>query len=467
MRLLSSLFMGSALVLAQQSTELVEPQPTDALQGLSTSIEHLSRRVGWGVVQIVSTGYALSREPGDGGNGDVMRQSAIGSGVVLSADGYIVTNAHLILRARYVRVRLTVDKVGTSTLPAEDRLLEARVVGIDRDSDLAVLKVEKGDMNYLTLGDSDSLRQGQLVLAFGNPLGLQNSVTMGVVSSTARELKLDDAMIYIQTDAPINPGNSGGPLIDVNGRVVGINTVIVSQSGGSESLGFAIPSNIVKTVYTQIRAEGRVHRTEIGVSVQTITPLLATALRLRQDSGVVLSDVEPNEPAEQAGLQVGDIVLSLNGRMLGNARQFEVDLYRRKIGDTVTLEIQRGGSTLTYSVPVIPREDDPHRFADMVDPVKTLVPKLGILGLDVNKKVADMLPPLRRKYGVVVAASTGNAPYNGDSLELGDVIYSVNGQPVANVDALRRVLDTLNDGDPLAVQVQREGTLRYLTLTME
>jgi serine protease Do len=182
---------------------------------------------------------------------------------------------------------------------------------------------------------------------------------------------------------------------------------------------------------------------------------------------VVLSDVEPNEPAEQAGLQVGDIVLSLNGRMLGNARQFEVDLYRRKIGDTVTLEIQRGGSTLTYSVPVIPREDDPHRFADMVDPVKTLVPKLGILGLDVNKKVADMLPALRRKYGVVVAASTGNAPYNGDSLELGDVIYSVNGQPVANVDALRRVLDTLNDGDPLAVQVQREGTLRYLTLTME
>jgi serine protease Do len=317
------------------------------------------------------------------------------------------------------------------------------------------------------MGDSDALRQGQLVLAFGNPMGLENSVSMGVVSATARQIKPDDAMIYIQTDAPINPGNSGGPLVNVNGRVVGINTFIFTQSGGNEGLGFAIPSNIVKNVYTQIRAEGHVHRSEIGVAVQTITPALATALRLPQDFGVVLSDVEPDETADEAGLKIGDIVLSLNGKTMENARQFEVNLYRYRIGDKVNIEILRGNSKLTYTVAVTEREDDPMRFADMVDPTKNVVPKLGILGIDIDKKVAEMLPDLRKKYGVVVAARGGESQYSGDALQLGDVIYSVNTEPVTTVDALRKILDTFKESEPLVLQVEREGKLRYLTLTTE
>ena len=479
MRLLGSVLVTATLALAQQPPAPAPPpssQPSparqeqriDSLREVSTSLERLSRRVSQAVVQIFSSGYALN-ESGEGSSNAavVTRQRATGTGVVLSADGFIVTNAHVVSNANRLRVRLAAERPGHSTLQPEGKMLDARIVGIDRDSDLAVIKIEKTGMKSLTLGDSDSLRQGQLVMAFGNPMGLQNSVSMGIVSSTARQLKPDDPMIYVQTDAPINPGNSGGPLIDVNGRVVGINTFILSQSGGNEGLGFAIPSNIVKNVFTQLRAEGHVHRSEIGVSAQSITPPLATALRLPQDWGVLLSDIEPDEPADEAGLKVGDIVVSLNGKLMENARQFEVNLYRYRIGDKISLEILRGNSKLTYTVAVTEREDDPQRFADMVDPAKSLVPKLGVLGIDIDAKVADMLPELRKKYGVVVAARAGDSPYVGDNLELGDVIYSVNNEPVTNVDALRKVLDTFKDTDPLVLQIQRDSKLRYLTLTIE
>lgn len=472
MRLPGFFFLVSIVLTAQQAPA---PQPSpapaqriDSLRDVSTQLERLSRRVHRAVVQIFSSGYSLSEEEAGGRNTAVVtRQRATGSGVVLSADGYIVTNSHVVSNARTIRVRVAAERQGQSTLQLAGKMLDARLVGIDRDSDLAVLKVEKTGMSFLELGDSDSLRQGQLVLAFGNPMGLENSVSMGVVSATARQVKPDDSMIYIQTDAPINPGNSGGPLVSVNGRVVGINTFIFTQSGGNEGLGFAIPSNIVKNVYTQIRAEGHVHRSEIGVSVQTITPPLATALRLPQDYGVVLSDVEPDETADEAGLKVGDIVLTLNGKPMENARQFEVNLYRYRIGDKVNVEVLRGNSKLTYSVAVTEREDDPMRFADMVDPTKNLVPKLGILGIDIDKKIAEMLPDLRKKYGVVVAARGGDSQYSGDTLQLGDVIYSINTEPVTTVDSLRKILDTFKDTDPLVLQVEREGKLRYLTLTSE
>ena len=475
MRLLGSLFLVPTLMTAQQPAAPVPQTPparaqqrVDSLRDVSSSLERLSRRVHPAVVQIFSSGYSLSEEDEGGRNTAVVtRQRATGSGVVLSADGYIVTNNHVVSNARTIRVRVAAEMPGRSTLQPEGKLLDARIVGVDRDTDLAVLKVEKKGMSYLELGDSDTLRQGQIVMAFGNPMGLENSVSMGVVSSTARQLKPDDAMIYIQTDAPINPGNSGGPLIAINGRVVGINTFILTQSGGNEGLGFAIPSNIVKNVYTQIRAEGHVHRSEIGVSVQTITQAMAVSLRLPQDWGVLLCDVEPDEAAEEAGLQIGDIVLTLNGKTMENARQFEVNLYRYRVGDKVNLEVLRGSSRLTYAVAVTEREDDPQRFADMVDPANNLVPKLGILGVDIDKKIAEMLPDLRKKYGVVVAARSGESVYSGDALRLGDVIYAVNTEPVTSVDALRKILDTLKDTDPLVLQVERDGKLRYLTLTSE
>jgi len=184
-------------------------------------------------------------------------------------------------------------------------------------------------------------------------------------------------MIYIQTDAPINPGNSGGPLVDMHGNVIGINTLIFSQSGGSEGIGFAAPSNIVKNVYNQIRSTGRVRRGEIGVFVQTITPLLATGLDLPRVGRVVIADVEPYSPAATAGLRIGDIILSLDRKAMENGRQFDVNLYSRSVGDHVILEIQRGEIDKIIKVEIRERPNDPGRFSDMVSPERNLIPKLG------------------------------------------------------------------------------------------
>jgi len=287
------------------------------------------------------------------------------------------------------------------------------------------------------------------------------------VSSVARQIKPDDFMVYIQTDAPINPGNSGGPLVDADGNVMGINTFILSQSGGSEGLGFAIPSNIIKNVFEQLRDAGHVHRGEIGVFAQTITPPLAAALTLPQDWGVMLSDVTPDGPADKAGLKSGDIVLSFNGKTMENARQLDVNLYRYKLGDKVNVQVLRGDEKLTFPVAVTERDDDPQRFADMVDPVKNIVPQLGILGIAIDKNVTQLLPDLRRSIGIVVAARAGESPYSGDSLNLGDVIYEVNGTPVSSVDALRSTLDKLKENDPLALLVERDGRLMYITMQIE
>ena len=457
---------------AQQSTPpAAGPDRTASLREFSNQLETLSQRVSRSVVQIFASGYTLSNPDNSDGRTDaaiVTRQRDTGSGVIVSADGYIVTNSHVVSNARRVRVRVAADPAAAkSGARPEGKLVEGKVVGLDRDTDLAVVKIDRTGLPFLTLGDSDALRQGELIMAFGSPLGLENSVSMGVVSSVARQIKPDDDMIYIQTDAPINPGNSGGPLVNVDGQVMGLNTFILSQSGGSEGLGFAIPSNIVKNVYQQLHDEGHVHRAEIGVYAQTITPPLAQGLHLGQDWGVLLADVNPDGPAAKAGLQLGDIVESLNGKPMETARQLEVNLYRYRVGQKVTVEVLRGEERLFYPVAVIEREDDPERFADMVDPVKNIVRRLGILGIEVDKTVADLLPELRKQYGVVVAARAGESSYSGDSLQLGDVIVSVNGTPITSIAALRTELDKLKDTDPLVLQVQREDRLMYLTMVVE
>src|SRR4029079_2165764 len=217
-----------------------------------------------------------------------------GSGVIVDSDGYIVTNTHVVENATRIEVELPPDPAvagrGRSIVRRRGRTVGAQVVAIDHETDIAVVKVEAHGLPPLQFGDSDALRSGQIVLAFGSPLGLESSVSMGVVSAVARQLTPDDPMIYIQTDATINPGNSGGALVDTAGRLVGINTLIYSQSGGSEGIRFAAPSNIVRNVFTQIRKHGRVRRGEIGVTTQTITPLMAEALGLSFDAGVVLPD---------------------------------------------------------------------------------------------------------------------------------------------------------------------------------
>lgn len=461
MKLAVSLLLTVAFAAAQPA------QKTDSLREFSATLEGLSKRINHSVVQVFASGYAMSEER-DNPN-TVTRQRATGSGVIVSADGYIITNGHVVSNARKVRVRLpsATPAHGHSILQPGGPVTEAKIIGVDKETDIALLKVEARNLPALPFGDSDSLRQGELVMAFGSPMGMDDSMSLGVVSSNARQIKPDDVMIYVQTDASINPGNSGGPLVDSDGNVVGINTFIMTQSGGSEGLGFAIPSNIVKTVFAQLRDRGHVHRAEIGVFAQSISPGLAKALSLPQDWGVLVGDVFPGGPAAKSGLKINDIIVTLNGKSMENARQFNVNLYRYGMGQFVKLEVRRGADTLTVNVPVVDREDKGMKFADLIDPSKSMVPKLGIMGIQIDKQIAEMVEGLRRPYGVVVAARAGESPYAGDPLQLGDVIFSVNGTAVSSIESLNQAIDGLKDGDPLVLQIQREEQLRYLTLELQ
>lgn len=421
------------------------------------------------VVQIDTVGYGITSDS-DRQNAQFFSQErSTGSGVILSHDGFIMTNAHVVQSARKIHVRLTglqrAERLaGTNTRRG---ILEAKLVGLDRLTDLALIKITETNLPYLELADSTGLKQGQVVLAFGSPLGLENSVSMGVVSAVARQLDPDNPMIYVQTDAAINPGNSGGPLVDIDGRVVGVNTFILTRSGGSEGVGFAIPSNVVRNVYRQLSTDGHVHRGMIGVYARAITPTLATALGLPREEGVLLEDVTPGGPADKAGVKVGDIVNTIDAAPVDNVRQFALALYRYKIGESAQLGLLRGDQQIAVRVPVVQQPDDPARFADMVDPEKDVIRRLAILGLSVTEDLRQMLPDLRFNTGVIVAARTQGNTGSSAGPQPGDVIYSVNGKHVDDVAALRSALQQVKTDQPLVLQIQRQGQLSYMVLEAE
>ena len=444
-------------------------RPASGLADFSRSLQDLAQRVSPGVVQIFVTGYAPPDGEDRSATGDPFIERSSGSGVIVDPDGYIVTNAHVVENASRVEVELPAppESQGASIIRRRGRLTGAQIVAVDRETDTAVLKVEARGLPALAFGDSDLLRPGQIVLAFGSPLGLETSVTMGVVSAVARQLAPEDPMIYIQTDAPINPGNSGGALVDTDGRLVGINTLIFSRSGGNEGIGFAAPSNIVKNVFAQIRKTGRVRRGEIGVSAQTLTPLLAEALGIPADAGVILADVAANGPAARAGLRPGDLVLALDGKRMENGRQFRINLYTRGSGDTVSIEVQRENGRFSAQVSVAERQDDTGRLIDLISPQST-VRRLGILGLDLSPRVAALLPRVRRQAGVVVATVSSATPYSQQGrLQPGDVIYSLNGSTVDRVATLNALVEAVGPGTPSVLQVERQGTLMYLAFRLE
>jgi len=433
------------------------------LAAFSQSLESLAGRVGPAVVQIVSTGY---------GRGDVAEQSAssvftrqrrTGSGVILSDDGFIVTNYHVVQGARKIEVRLA---AGESGIPQEPVML-AKLIGVDRQTDVAVIKIERTALPHLSFGDPKNVHVGQVVMAFGSPLGLAGSVSMGVVSSIARLVHEDDSIAYLQTDAPINPGNSGGPLVDTGGQVVGINTIILTQSGGSEGLGFAIPSDVVESVYRQIRKYGHVHRGQLGIVAQDITPEMVEVLKLPQKSGAITADVLPGGPADRAGLKIEDIIVGVNGSQIKRAHDLQSFIYGQALDNDVTMTVRRGDQTLSLKMKVIERADDPQRFADMVDPEKNVIPQLGILVVELDEKMKDLLPGLRHSYGLLIAAESSDSPYSGESLKVGDVIYEVNHVPAVTIRAVTSTLAALKSGDPAVIQVERDGKLMYVTLELD
>jgi serine protease Do len=467
--LLALTVTGAPAAAQARSSQAARPPVT--LADMSDAFETLAARVSPSVVSVIATGYGEIRQTAETTGGLITRQRAGGSGVILDSSGLVVTNAHVVAGATRVQVVIPPPEPPPgekrSIVRPRGELVDAKVIGLDLETDLAVLRVNRSNLHALELGDSDSLRQGAIVLAFGNPLGLEDSVSMGVVSAVGRQRAPDDPMVYVQTDAPINPGNSGGPLVDTAGRVVGINTFIVTRSGGSQGLGFAVPSNIVRTIYEQIRQTGRVRRGSVGVSVQTITPALAAGLQLERLQGVVVGDVYPGGPGDVAGLQPGDVVLTLDGKPMENGRQFEVNVYQRRVGDTIAIEFMRGQERKRTTAAVAERQSAPAVFADMADPADNLVPRLGVLAIPLDAKVSSMLPQLRREGGLLVAAKSADAPPSDQGLEIGDVVYGLNGTPVTGLDQFKAAVARIPAGAPCVLQVQRGGRLMFVALEID
>lgn len=432
------------------------------LQQFDTSLVTLTSKVTPAVVQVMVTGYGpVHRGNQKGDVGLFARQRDLGSGVILDPEGYIITNNHVVEGAQRIRVVLPSPASGPFDVrgATEPRILEAKLVGADKDTDLALLKVNAHDLPTLTLAAERAVSPGEVVLAVGSPEGLQSTVTMGVVSSVWRQPDPDNPAVYIQTDAPINQGNSGGPLVDIDGYVIGLNTMILSESGGSEGLGFAIPARTVRYVSENLRKYGHVYHTEIQASAQEITPSLAEGLGL-QDWGVIISDVTPEGPAAAAGLKVGDIVYSVDGRRIVRLPDFTAALYMHSPNELVRLCVLRGPQKLSLAVPAIPRHDEIDDLADLIDP-HDLIGRLGVFVRDFGD-ARSALPNARIDAGVVVVAQSPELNSYTSSLRSGDIIHSLNRTPVESVQQLRSMLRGITSGQAVVFQIERDRTLQYI-----
>jgi len=463
------LLLPSALF-AQQTQRQAPAPPQDALTRMNEAIDALTSRVWPSVVQVLVTSYG-AREENVRADASIVvgRQRSVGSGFVIDPDGYIMTNAHVVSGAQRVQVVLpaaNTDGSLTTALSGKSSQAAARIVGIATELDLALLKLDGVKLPALPLAMYSQVRQGETVFAFGSPAGMRNSLSHGLVSAVARQIDPDSPQIYVQTDAPINPGNSGGPLVNIRGEVVGVNTFILSQSGGNEGLGFAIPSATARTVFRQLKTFGQLRRQEVGMSIQTITSEMAGALNLSNNRGVIVSDVWPGGPAEAAGLKVGDILVSVDGQPADNLPTVNYFFRLRDSPEKVQMVVVRDGKEMTLAIAPVEERSDFDSVSAMADPEKNLVSELGILGVEIDRQLAASAKGLRDPYGIIVVARTAGA--TGEvPLQPRDVIRSLNNKQISVLQDLRDAVRALKPGSPVTLQIQREGRLMFVSFTLD
>ena len=381
------------------------------------------------------------------------RQDGLGSGVVVTKDGYILTNHHVVDGAQGIRADF-----------ADGRTFKATIVGSDQPSDLAVLKIEATNLQPLALGDSDAVQVGDVVLAIGNPLGVGQTVTMGIISAKGRSTGRGDGgyQDFLQTDAPINQGNSGGALVSMKGELVGINSQILSTSSGNIGIGFAIPTNMASSVMDDLRNGGRVHRAQLGVTVQPMTSDLAASLGVKQTSGAIVSSVQPGSAADRAGVKRGDVIKAFNGQDVQDTNTLRNRVASATPGSNATLVLIRDGSerTLTVKLDEVAASNNARHDADTDANDKAA---LGVAVAPLTPELASRAGLPRDARGLVVQEVMPDGRAAEAGVQAGDVIQEVNRQPVQSVDELRAAVRRTTDR-PVLLLVNRDGRDLFVTV---
>lgn len=383
------------------------------------------------------------------------KERSLGSGVIVSQDGYIITNNHVVEKADEIKVTLF-DK----------RVFKGRIVGVDSKTDVAIIRIDAGNLPILSWGDSDTLQVGEFVLAIGSPYGLSNTVTMGIISAVGRaNVGIADYEDFIQTDAAINPGNSGGPLVNIKGELIGINTAIFSRTGGYQGIGFAVPSNMVRLVMDQLIQKGKVTRGWIGVSIQELTPELAQQFGLKKSKGALVSDVVKDSPAAKAGIVRGDIIVEFNGKEVKDVSSLRNLVAQSKAGSAITLKILRGGKEVTVQVNIV---ELPREVAEVVPDhlpneaeAKVLT---GLAVMDLNKEIIRQLGFNKEEKGVVVVRVEPGSPADEAEMKKGDIIKEINKKEIDNLATYNQVLTSMKRNESMLLFINRGGKRFYVIL---
>src|SRR5881296_1258147 len=388
------------------------------------------------------------------------REHSLGSGVIVNSAGYLLTNNHVIEGATDIKVVLS-----------DNREMEGKIVGTDPGTDIAVVKIPTDHLAVLPFADSSKVEVGDIALAIGNSFGLGRTVTMGIVSATGRGgLGIEDYEDFIQTDASINPGNSGGALVNVRGELIGINTAILSRSGGNQGIGFAIPANMAREVMRSLREKGRVVRGYIGASVQTLTPELAEAMKFKgQPTGALVGEVTPKSPSEKAGMKTGDVITAVNGKKISDARELRLMIGSMAPGTKVQIEVNREGQSKIFNVELAEMPPGEAEQGAETSPEESAQPEKatvfgGVAVADVTDEIRNALNLSKDVKGAVIAEIDADSPAAKAGLREGDVIQEVNKQPVRNAKDLVAISKKLKPNEKILIRVWSQGRSGFVAL---
>jgi serine protease Do len=465
---------GSKAKDAPKAKVEVDETPLPRQAGSYTSFAPVVKKVAPGVVKVVVTSKASNVNMPEGfgsndpfwrrffgdqfGNGTPNRQfrtpmqHGLGSGVIVTKDGYIMTNNHVVDGAQDVKVTLQ-----------DGREFNAKIIGRDPKSDIAVIKIDAKDLPVVTMADSDKVQVGDVVLAVGNPFGVGQTVTTGIVSATGRgNLGIEDYEDFIQTDAAINPGNSGGALVDTEGRLIGINTAIYSRSGGNQGIGFAIPSDLARDVMGSLISDGKVVRGYLGVMIQDVTPGLAKEFKLKDNTGALIGDVVAKGPADKAGLKDGDVVLAFNGKQISDSRRLRLMVGETRPGATVPVEILRDGSTKTLKV-TVEQQPGTEQLAQNKGQNSDNGTLNGVGVSDLDSQTREQLKIPANVKGVVITEVQADSPAAEAGLKQGDVIQEINKHPVKTAEEAVKLTESPKDKVTL-LRIWSNGGSHYVVV---